>query len=149
MAKEDAKARKQSGSSLKRKTPIGIVPVQKGLCMKGDVRQTRRRQSTLVSSNRLADLIGLIMKNKRDKVMLALEIITARFIDEDAQLTRREASLPIKKPGKTSPALGSPFYKRDYYLYTTNRNVESILSRLEHMFYTNHSGDCPPGRKAA
>ena len=57
--------------------------------------------------------------------------------------------LMSKKPGKTSPALGSPFYKRDYYLYTTNRNVESILSKLEHMFYTNHSGDCPPGRKAA
>lgn len=57
--------------------------------------------------------------------------------------------MSIKKPGKTSPALGSPFYKRDYYLYTTNRNVESILSKLEHMFYTNHSVDCPPGRKAA
>ena len=149
MAKEDAKARKQSGSRLKRKAPIGIVPVQKGLCMEGDVGQSRRRQGALVSSNRLVDLISLVMKNKRDKVMLALEVITTTLIDEVAQLTRREASFPIKKPGKTSPALGSPFYKRDYYLYTTNRNVESILSRLEHMFYTNHSGDFPPGRKAA
>lgn len=41
--------------------------------------------------------------------------------------------MSIKKPRKTSPALGSPFYKRDYYLYTTNRNAHSIATDEEHI----------------
>ena len=34
------------------------------------------------------------MENERDEIMFTLEVIAARFIDEDAQLTRHEAYLP-------------------------------------------------------
>ena len=40
--------------------------------------------------------------------------------------------MSIKKPGKTSPALGSRFLRRDFLLYTTNRNAHSIASAEEH-----------------
>ncbi len=40
--------------------------------------------------------------------------------------------MSIKKPGKTSPALGSPFLRRDSLLYTTNRNAHSIANAEEH-----------------
>lgn len=39
--------------------------------------------------------------------------------------------MSIKKPGKTSPALGSPFLGRDSLLYTTNRNAHSIANAEE------------------
>lgn len=40
--------------------------------------------------------------------------------------------MSIKKPRKTSPALGSPFLRRDYFLYTTNRSAHSIANAEEH-----------------
>lgn len=45
--------------------------------------------------------------------------------------------MSIKKPRKTSPALGSPFPGRDF-LYTTNWNAHSIASAEERVFVRTH-----------
>lgn len=62
-------------------------------------------------------------------------------INNDAEAPRHPGSLlvesawlmSIKKPRKTSPALGSPFLGRDFLLYTTNRNTRSIAIDEEHV----------------
>lgn len=46
--------------------------------------------------------------------------------------------MSIKKPKKTSPALGSPFPGRDFFLYTTNWNAHSIASAEERVFVRTH-----------
>lgn len=60
-------------------------------------------------------------------------------INNDEEAPRHPGSLlvesawlmSIKKPRKTSPALGSPFLGRDFLLYTTNRNAHSIANAEE------------------
>ena len=48
-------------------------------------------------------------------------------------LTESACLMSIKKPRKTSPALGSPFLRRDSLLYTTNRSAHSIATDEAHV----------------
>lgn len=59
------------------------------------------------------------------------------------------ASRDIKNAGGNPPALGGPPIRRIQLLYTTNRNVYSILPNVEHMFYIIDTNMCSPYRKAA
>ena len=54
-----------------------------------------------------------------------------------------------KNAGGQPPALEGPPIRSIHLLYTTNRNVNSILPKIEHMFYTNNTNICSPYRKAA
>lgn len=59
------------------------------------------------------------------------------------------ASRDIKNAGGNPPALGGPPIRRIQLLYTANRNVYSILPKVEHMFYIIDTNICSPYRKAA
>lgn len=54
-----------------------------------------------------------------------------------------------KNAGGQPPALEGPPIRSIHLLYTTNQNVNSILPKIEHMFYTNNTNICSPYRKAA
>lgn len=54
-----------------------------------------------------------------------------------------------KTPGGNPPALGGPSIRGIHPFYTTNRNVDSILPNIEHMFYITDTNICSPYRKAA
>lgn len=149
MAKENTKAGEQLGSRLKGKALISVVAIHQGFSMKWDAWKALVMQSPLIMSDRFIYGIALIVQNQGNEIAPISQIVATRLINKNAELSSHVASLKIKKPGKTSPALGSPFLRSDWLLYTTNRNVYSIVPKVEHMFYTIDTNICSPYRKAA
>ena len=95
------------------------------------------------------DAVILLMEHKRNKVVLRDGASISRLIDEDGKLLHTQPSPKTKMPGGILPAFEGPPIRRIRSLYTTNRNVESIIAKTEHMFYTKSAGNCSEGRKVA
>ena len=84
----------------------------------------------------LSDGNILFMKNKGHKIVSFTKIIASRFINKDTQLSYGQSL--IKKPGKTSPALGSPLLRDDHLIYTMKLDVcSSLIIKYKHMFVNN------------
>lgn len=73
------------------------------------------------------------------------------LINENGELAAHRASRQIDKkmPGVTPRSFDRPSLRKVCLLYTTNRNVESIVAKTEHMFYSKSAGNCSECRKAA
>lgn len=95
----------------------------------------------------------LLMKHKPHEIEIGDDSNVSRLVYENRQLFHiplpAVASRDIKNAGGNPPALGGPPIRRIQLLYTTNRNVYSILPKVEHMFYTIDTNICSPYRKAA
>ena len=88
----------------------------------------------------LSDGNILFMKNKGHQIVSFTKIIASRFINKDTQLSHGQSL--IKKPGKTSPALGSPLLRDDHLIYTMTLDVCSSMSiKYKHMFVNNKDSD--------
>lgn len=95
----------------------------------------------------------LLMKHKPHEIEIGNNSNVSRLVYENRQLFHiplpAVACRDIKNAGGNPPALGGPPIRRIHLLYTTNRNVYSILPKVEHMFYTIDTNMCSPYRKAA
>ena len=118
MPEKDAKRREQTSASFQSHVLIITVTIHQWLSVEGDIRKSLSAQGLLISSNRFGDVEALIVKNKGSQIMRCFKVIASGFINEDTELFGHWASFLIKKPGKTSPALGSPLLRGDcFYLY--------------------------------
>lgn len=95
----------------------------------------------------------LLMKHKPHEIEIGDNSNVSRLVYENRQLFHiplpAAACRDIKNAGGNPPALGGPPIRRIHLLYTTNQNVYSILSKVEHMLYTIDSNICSPYGKAA
>ena len=96
----------------------------------------------------LSDGNILFMKNKGNKIVFFTKIIASRFINKDTQISHGQSL--IKKPGKTSPALGSPLLRDDHLIYTMKLGVYSSMSiKYKHMFVNSKGGHHSASSSAA
>lgn len=87
----------------------------------------------------LSDGNILFMKNKGNQIVFFTKVIASRFINKDIQLSHGQSL--IKKPGKTSPALGSPLLRDDHLINTMKLGVYSSMSiKYKHMFVNSKGG---------
>ncbi len=56
--------------------------------MKGDIRQTAPSEGQSVAIKRRFEVIGLVVKNQRDKIEARTTLLHSRFIAEYAQLAQ-------------------------------------------------------------
>lgn len=128
---------------------VAIVAVQKRTEMKGDLILTEFPEHSVVPGYGLIELKALIMKDQNDYVVLGNTAGISRLVDKNGKIPHRRSPLKAKTPGGNPPALGGPSIRGIHPFYTTNRNVGSILPKVEHMFYIIDTNLCSPYRKAA
>lgn len=128
---------------------VAIVAVQKRTEMKGDLILTEFPEHSVVPGYGLIELKALIMKDQNDYVVLGDTAGISRLVDKNGKIPHRRSPLKAKTPGGNPPALGGPSIRGIHPFYTTKRNVDSILPKVEHMFYIIDTNICSPYRKAA
>lgn len=128
---------------------VAIVAVQKRTEMKGNLILTEFPEHSVVPGYGLIELKALIMKDQNDYVVLGNTAGISRLVDKNGKIPHRRSPLKAKTPGGNPPALGGPSIRGIRPFYTTNRNVDSILPKVEHMFYIIDTNICSPYRKAA
>lgn len=128
---------------------VAIVAVQKRTEMKGNLILTEFPEHSVVPGYGLIELKALIMKDQNDYVVLGDTAGISRLVDKNGKIPHRRSPLKAKTPGGNPPALGGPSIRGIHPFYTTKRNVDSILPKVEHMFYIIDTNICSPYRKAA
>ena len=128
---------------------VAIVAVQKRTEMKGNLILTEFPEHSVVPGYGLIELKALIMKDQNDYVVLGNTAGISRLVDKNGKIPHRRSPLKAKTPGGNPPALGGPSIRGIHPFYTTKRNVDSILPKVEHMFYIIDTNICSPYRKAA
>lgn len=126
-----------------------IVAVQKRTKVKGNLILTEFPKHSVVSGDGLVKFKALIMKNQNDYVVLGDTSGISRLVDKNGKIPHRRSPLKAKTPGGNPPALGGPSIRGIRPFYTTNQNVNSILPKTEHMFYTHNTNMRSSFRKAA
>ena len=74
-------------------------------------------------------VIALFMKDQRNQVVLVLQSVATGLIYEHAKLAHQNLRQK-EKPGKTSPALGSPPVTDDQLLYSISQGDWQYLKLL-------------------
>ena len=132
---------------------VFVMPIYERVKVKRDAVQLLDSQLSHIFGYAVFQGQALLMKHEADKVEVRNTTNIARLIDEDGQFSHQ--ALPSRNPSRykkcrgTPPALGGPPIRSIHLLYTTNRNVYSIVPKVEHMFYTIDTNICSPYRKAA
>lgn len=131
---------------------VFVMPIYERVKVKRNAVQLLDSQLSHIFGYAVFQGQALLMKHEADKVEVRNTTNIARLIDEDGQFSHQ--ALPSRNPSRykkcrgTPPALGGPPIRSIHLLYTTNRNVYSIVPRVEHMFYTIDTNICSPYRKA-
>ena len=98
------KLSQKSLSITRRHCGIPLVAVQQVLTVKGYIGQSRRSQSSLVSSNDLFDTFGMIMQHDRNKIAPLEEVLIAAFINMKVEALGHVVPIDMKKGEvRTSP----------------------------------------------
>lgn len=105
---EEAETTEQSLSGGVCNRVEGGVPAQDWCEMKDAFRQVACRAGLFVLGKPSVNAIGLIVENKREKIVLGASTDVARLIDKYRKLTHWPASW-IKKPGETPRRLRQAF----------------------------------------
>ena len=132
---------------------VFIIAINQRIEMKRCSIKTALLDGSFVQFYIIGNLKLLLMEHEAYEIEIGNNPNVSRFVNENRQLLHSTlpsaADRDIKNAGGNPPALGGPPIRRIQILYTTNRNVYSIVPKVEHMFYTIDTNICSPYRKAA
>ena len=132
---------------------VFIIAINQRIEMKRCSIKTALLDGSFVQLYIIGNLKLLLMEHEAYEIEIGNNPNVSRFVNENRQLLHSTlpsaADRDIKNAGGNPPALGGPPIRRIQILYTTNRNVYSIVPKVEHMFYTIDTNICSPYRKAA
>lgn len=138
VAEEDSERREEAFPVSRVHVLVAVVAVQQRGGMERDVGQTLLGERTLVQANALGHVLVLLVEHEREEIIPVPQVVAPGFVYEQAELAQF-APLKQRKPGKTSPALGSPpigepstLYHRMLFL-ATEVVIKGALSSFPHL----------------
>lgn len=131
------------------KVLVSLVCPEEWVEVEGDVWETTARERLLVQTDRVGEIVTLVMKDQGEQVVLGFSPEIAGLIYKDGELLHETPPLDTKSAGGNPPALDSPLLRGDHFTYTTSRSAESIVCEPEHKFVTIDANTCSTYREAA
>ena len=147
--RERAEGHEKLGTLRCIKVTVLLVCPEKRVEVKGGVWETPARERLFVQTDRVGEIVALVMKDQGEQVVPGFSSEVAGLIYKDGELLHKTSPLDTKSAGGNPPALDSPLLRGDHLSYTTSRSAESIVCELEHKFVTIEANTCSTYRRAA